>query len=341
MIMQSSGIIFYKRYVEFRRKIDISLSSFQMIILIELNEKQFKKGIREMKRTIIKTICMFFTIVFCFVNAPVFNAIAEAENRYAANYGFPLVLTGNKNESGAVDINISLILEIDNVESCVVNIRHWLSCGCIFYEHLKGEERTIFYDAEIGRKYKLSIELTSGENKRYVAGYFVANDSDGAISFDVDYDNYWDEQEFNAYLQTYIPISNDEYDALFKKVDANGKIRCINHLILLKTLDSNYKKLLHVTKNHNKLYNLYNSVDADTVIKAIDQYKLATDLQKAYNKLLAAVKGNNAAIKEVQAEFSTTLKKYTTALEEVKVCPVCKSAITGEVISHITESLEG
>lgn len=126
---------------------------------------------------------------------------------------------------------------------------------------------------------------------------------------------------------------------LFSNVDADKVSAAIKRLMELRKLQDEYTKLVDANKRLKKQEKLFASLDADKVLAAIQKFSLTNGLLQSYNKLLDAFKANKGQIMLADESFKGVLNKYVAALEEVKICPVCSSKITGDVIAHIKETL--
>lgn len=145
-------------------------------------------------------------------------------------------------------------------------------------------------------------------------------------------------QDTTSTLKTQFDKLN-KLNELFSRVDADKVSKAIKRLVELRKLKAEYDNLVEANKALKKKEKLYASIDVDHAVLSIQKFKLTNNLLESYNKLLAAFKENSLQIRLASQSFNGIVEKYTAALEEVKVCPVCKSSITGSVIAHIKETL--
>ena len=128
-------------------------------------------------------------------------------------------------------------------------------------------------------------------------------------------------------------------DSIFNGIDFDSLSDKINKLIALIKLKTEYDKLHAKYKKLLLEEKLYNKVNVEEVSEKIEKLLLTWDLNSKYNTLKDKFIDNKNSCADVNSDILAKKDKYINGIKELQICPVCKSTITDDILTHISEAI--
>ena len=145
-------------------------------------------------------------------------------------------------------------------------------------------------------------------------------------------------------------ILQEKYKYISKKCDDIGKINelfnKVNIDVLINTIDKlkTYKKLYNKYTSLNNQLNdiikkekIYSKIDEIDIVEKCNKLKELYRLKNTYDTLLSRRNEVNEKIKKYEEETERYTNEYISKIKEYGICPICKSVLTNDTLSHIRE----